>query len=309
MATTTAGAASGRFGPELPGLNGRTARRPPAVGDGLPAQAPKPPRRADAPLTKLGRLVIAGVHAAVLIGLLVFITSQFARAWTAPKRQAVVTVVTPSAREVPSPADGVFHADGPLYKGTPVREGEPLGTVESPVLATRVQALDEQLEVLMHRRLLLGGRKESADQAKLELREVCQRIVAIQGELAVLKATQQQMRITSPVSGRIAHSLSGSQSVRQHETVATVWTEADDLVVEVRAPVALIRRLIRKGRFPVTFHSDHDQYQVVVAPMPDTLTPDDSRVNDGVDERWAVVQCRPDDLPQAVAFPGAIGRL
>lgn len=278
-----------------------------------PSNPPTPPKpstpKPDAPLTKVGRMLIAGVHAAVLLGLVLFVAVQVVRIWTAPNRRAVVTVVAPHLQEIASPVDGTFHAIRPLYKGTRVRKGEFIGTVESTVHTAEREALENRLAMLGRLRLVLGSRGASGADQGQAIRDVCERIEAVQGQLAVLSAVEQKMRITSPVTGKIAHSRSGNSSVRKHENVASIWTEDDELLIEVEAPLDVIRRLVSEETFPVQFQHGEQRHRVSVRAMASTLQPVDGGVHAQPNEQWAVIHCQPQQLPEAIAFPGAMGSL
>jgi hypothetical protein len=286
----------------------RLPEHPSPLASPSPAASIPPPPKPDAPLTKIGRWIIAGIHFAVLVGIIAFVTTQVVRSWSAPLHRAVVTVVAPGAREVTAPLDGVFQARRPLSKGSQVQAGEVLGWVASTSHQSSLHTLRTQVDILNRRKLLLATSRPSPSTQE-EFRDVCERLVRIGEDLAALQVLDGERTITSPVTGQIATSLSGVRSIRRHQPVATVWGGKDEVLIEVKAPLSVIQRLIRQGQFTATFRSGQRAFTVTAESLPGTVMPVEGGIHARPGETWAVMHCRPDGLPGEVAIPGVMGRL
>lgn len=279
----------------------------------LPAKAKepqsklKPKTKADAPLSKLGRMFTAGVHLAVLIGLVVFVVSQLALAFSADKREAIVTIVASNLSQVTVPMDGVFTAIRHMPKGTRVSQGEVLGHISSVSYDAEIENAQLELNGLRQQRLTLRGVRSNTPNR--ELASVSQKISFLKSKLNSLRQSSQNMCIISPVDGTIEQGFSGSQSVHRNDTVVKVWEATDELLVEVKAPLNEIQRLLKKGIVTAHFTTPEGSAVVVSAtPIQDSLKHIEKDA-EGHAEIWGSIQCRTNSLPSEVAAPGFMGRL
>jgi biotin carboxyl carrier protein len=275
-------------------------------------QSPKP----DAPLRSVGRTAIRLVHAVVLCGIVGLLIWQVV-AFLSRSKDALATIVAAPLHEVRSPVDGVFVANGHMPNGTHVRKGQVLGWIRSPQLEADIQALRRKLDTLKRRNLLLEQRaSESYDPlfrtgSGRESRQVVADIAAAESELGRLLRVQRQLRVVSPVTGQISNGgFSGSKAVETNDTVAYVWPDGGDLLVEVKAPLKAIHELIQANRVEARFSTVGGQAAVTARPIAGSLrvfTLDRGAAKKK--ELWGILQCQPTSIPANVAYPGPIGVL
>ena len=128
-------------------------------------------------------------------------------------------------------------------------------------------------------------------------------------QLQELEATSQQMRVVSPVDGRIQQTLSGQRVVEKNEEIGFVWPQADPLIVQVSAPLPLIHSLLKRGEISGRFTTVEGTAVVTAEPIPNSLETYMHEAEGRRGEVWGQIQCRPRHLPETVAIPGAIGTL
>lgn len=270
----------------------------------------------DAPLLSIGRVVTALLHAGVLVaiaGLLLWYVMQIP---DLVGRRALVSVVASGLLEIRAPTDGVFVAAEALPAGARVEAGQVLGHVWAPRLEERIAAEERRLRELLRRKLLLERPDDELDRPEADLhldrefRECAEKIVAARSELDRLRAVERDLRIVSPVSGRIQFGLSGSRAVAENDSLVHLWPDGGDLVIEVRAPLEVIHELVRANHVEAEFPTADGPVRVTSRPIPGSLqiTARENRAGKN-QELWGLVQCHPVSIPAAVAHPGAIGTL
>jgi hypothetical protein len=283
---------------------------------GEPHQGPKP----DAPLTRLRRAAIGGVHLVVIaaiVGLFVWCAVKAVGALPgSEKAEAIVTLVASSLVELHSPADGVFEAAQPLLVGSHVERGQLLGTVRPRQLQESLDEARGRLEALQRQKLLLDPQgMEFEDPAsgldqRREFRQVALQLIATENELSRLRQIEQDSQIRSPVNGQIHYGLSGSRAVKATDTVAHIWPDSGDLLVEVKAPLKVIHRLIQSNRVEAVFPTAGGKVEVTARPVPGSLrTVVEQWGPQKATELWGVLQCTAVSIPGSVRTPGLIGRL
>ncbi len=280
--------------------------------DAKPAhQSPKP----DAPLRSAGRLVTALTHAVVLFGIVGLVLWQII-SFASRSKDALATIVAAPLCEVRAELDeygGVFVAVGHFPNGTRVVRGQLFGEILSPQLDADIQAAGRKLDALKRRKLLL---EQPGDEVSLytpgrEFRECAAEINAVQSELDRLLRIKRKLRVVSPVDGQISNGgFSGSKAVETNDTMAYVWPDDGDLLVEVRAPLKAIHRLIQADQVEAQFSTVGGQALVTAQPIAGslrvfTLAPGAAKKK----ELWGILQCRPLSIPESVAYPGPIGVL
>ncbi len=281
--------------------------------DAKPAHvSPKP----DAPFRSAGRLVIALTHATVLCGIVGLVLWQVI-SFTSRSQDAFATIVAAPLYEVRSPVDGVFVASGHMPNGTHVSKGQLLGQIRSPQLDADIQTTGRRLDGLKQRKLLLEQRGSASPhplarpESDREFRQCAAEIMAIEAELDRLLGLQRKLRVVSPVSGQISNGgFSGSKAVETNDTMAFVWPDDGDLLVEVRAPLKAIHRLIQANQVEAQFSTAGGQALVTAQPIAGSLRVFTlERGAAKKQELWGILQCRPLSIPESVAYPGPIGVL
>jgi len=281
--------------------------------DAKPAhQSPKP----DAPFRSAGRLAIGLTHAVVLCGIVGLVLWQVI-SFASRSQDAFATIVAAPLYEVRSSVDGVFVASEHMPNGTHVSKGQLLGQICSPQLDADIQTTGRRLDGLKRRKLLLDQRGSashhplSRPESDREFRQCVAEIVAIEAEFDRLLGLQRKLRVISPVSGQISNGgFSGSKAVETNDTMAYVWPDDGDLLVEVRAPLKAIHRLIQADQVESQFSSVGGQVLVTAQPIAGSLrvfTLDRGAAKKK--ELWGILQCRPLSIPESVAYPGPIGVL
>lgn len=299
--------------------NGRRSKQQNTLGsvaaaseqDAKPAhQSPKP----DAPLRSAGRLLVALTHAVVLCGIVGLVLWQVI-AFASRSQDAYATIVAAPLYEVRVLVDGVFAASEHMPNGTHVSQGQLLGQVRSPQLDADIQTAQCRLDSLKRRKLLLEQRGSamhhplSRPESDREFRQCAAEFVAIEAEVDRLLGLQRKLRVISPVSGQISNGgFSGSKAVETNDTIAYVWPDDGDLLVEVTAPLKAIHRLIQADQVESQFSTVGGQALVTARPIAGSLrvfTLDRGAAKKK--ELWGTLQCRPLSIPESVAYPGPIG--
>ncbi|MHC4176847.1 MAG: efflux RND transporter periplasmic adaptor subunit [Planctomycetota bacterium] len=273
-------------------------------------ESPKP----DTPFRFVGRLVIALAHAVVLFGIVCLLLWQVVPLITGPKVGCAQIVAAP-LHEIRAAYDGVFVAIRHMPNGTRVVEGQLLGEIRSPRLDADIKTVQGKLDALRRRKLLLEQPgpefRHSLYTPDREFRECAAEIDAMQSELDRLQQIRRGLRVVSPVSGQISNGgFSGSKAVETNDTVAYVWPDNGDLLVEVKAPLKAVHRLIQADRVEAEFSTVGGEAAVTARPIAGALrvfTLD--RGAGRKKELWGILQCRPTSMPESVAYPGPIGKV
>ena len=269
-----------------------------------PVSKLKPETKPDAPLTKVSRMLTAGIHASVLIGIVVFVILQLSMAATADRRASIVKVVASGNKPVSAPFDGVFHAAENLPKGTRVQKGQFLGTVESVAREDEINALRQEVSDLRKQRLMLRSVETNSE----AYRDVSQKLRLAKVKLETLMVAGQRQEIYSPVDGIIELGLSGSQPVKQNDSIAQIWEAGGELLIEVEGPIDVLNQVLRKQAVAAKFDTDQGSIDVAAKPIEGSLKSIEKQDGQGT-EIWGVVQCRPTSIPASLAAPGALGHL
>jgi len=275
-------------------------------------RSPKP----DAPLRSAGRTVIGLTHAVVLCGIVGLLVWQVI-AFASRSKDAFATIVAAPLHEVRSPVDGLFVAHKHMPNGTHVTKGQFLGWIRSPQLDADIQRTQRKLDVLKRRKLLLEQRGSESHhplarpESDREFRQCAAEIVAMESDLGRLLRMKRKLRAVSPVTGQISNGgFSGSKAVKTNDTVAFVWPDNGELLVEVKAPLKAIHRLIQADHVEARFSTVGGQASVTARPIAGSLrvfTLDRGAAKKK--ELWGTLQCRPISIPDSVAYPGPIGVL
>ncbi len=275
-------------------------------------ESPKP----DTPFRFVGRLVIAFTHAVVLLGIVGLLLWQV-MAFASRSKDAYAQIVAAPLFEVRSPVDGVFVADQHMPNGTQLSKGQFLGWIRSPQLDAAIRTTQRKLDALKERELLLEQRGSefhhplSRPNSDREFRECAAEIVEVQSDLDRLLRSKRACRVVSPVNGQISNGgFSGSKAVETNDTVAYVWPDNGDLLVEVKAPLKAVHRLIQTDQVEAEFSTVGGQASVTARPIAGSLrvfTLD--RGAGKKKELWGILQCQPTSIPESVAYPGPIGVL
>ena len=290
-----------------PGSSGLPMGTEPVVSretTAAPVSSLQPHTQPDAPLTRVGRVVTASLHAAVLVGIVAFVVYQLSLAASAPKRAAIVKVVASRLRSVPAPGDGVFRAAKHFPPGAQVQSGELLGHLLSCDPARDGAALRQELGQLRAQRLALRS-IEHADPA--ELVRMTQQMEAVKRRLGELLRSA-TLPVTSPTTGRMELGISGDRAVEQDVPLVELWSAEDPLFLEVSGPLPVVHRLLKREHVTATFETEYGTVTVDAKPLAASLK--SLQRDDGEEQAlWAVVQCVPQGLPSRLAVPGMLGHL
>ncbi len=253
-------------------------------------------------------------HAAVLFGIVGLVLWQVI-SFASRSKDAFAQIVAAPLHEIRAACDGVFVAVGHMPNGTRVVKGQLLGEIQSPQLDAEIQATGRKLDALKRRKLLL---EQSGDKFRhsvytpgREFRECAAEIDAAQSDLDRMLRIRRKLRVVSPVDGQISNGgFSGSKAVETNDTVAYVWPDNGDLLVEVKAPLKAVHRLIQADQVDARFSTVGGQVSVTARPIKGSLqvfTQD--RGAGKKKELWGSIQCLPDCIPESVAYPGPLGTL
>ncbi|MFV1981448.1 MAG: hypothetical protein ACC655_09865, partial [Rhodothermia bacterium] len=143
-----------------------------------------------------------------------------------------------------------------------------------------------------------------------EFRQVFLEMIVVESELDRLCRLDRETHVVSPVSGRIHFGISASQSVRTNDTVAHIWPDDGELLVEVSGPLAVVHQLIRANRVEAIFPTADGNMEVIGRPLPSSLRTHLEEVGPRNErEIWGFLQCRAVSIPQSLRVPGLIGKL
>lgn len=275
-----------------------TPQRPEPASPANPA-----PKKAE-PLAAAKRAFTAGIHIAVLVGIVTFVVLQLSLAATSDSRKTIVKVVAASNEPLTAPFDGVFEAATDLHKGARVRAGQLLGHIKSVAQNDEIHVLREKISDLRKQRVML----RTAGQNSEAYSEVSQKLRLAKVELESLYNAAKRQDVYSPVDGIIELGLAGSRPVKQHDSIAQVWETGSDLVIEVEGPINVLNKLLRKQTVNANFDTDQGSIEVAATPIEGSLKPMEKKDGKGT-EIWGVIQCRPNAMPATLAAPGAMGHL
>lgn len=278
--------------------------------DGTISLLPKP----DAPLTRVRRALLGLINLAILLGIAALVVWKV---WPEnPRRRALAMIVASSLVEVRSPTEGEFVAVKPLPNGACVKKGQVLGSVRAPRVVSSIEASQHMLDALQQRKLLLDQRGTefenlaSRRDEEQEFRQISIDVTATENELKRLRRVEYETRITAPVDGKIHYGLDGSKAVRTSDTIAYIWPEGGDLLLEVKAPLSVIHGLIQADRVDAVFPTVGGNVAVTAKPIAGSLrTYTQESAPRREDEYWGSLQCTVESVPEVVRIPGLLGGL
>jgi hypothetical protein len=273
----------------------------------------------DAPFRPLGKVMLRLFHLLVLFALVclvawILVCKPALQYLRGDRKLVTVRIIAKELQNVPAPTEGLY-VGRPLPHGVRVSAGQLLGKVLAPQLDREIAARADMLETLLQRQLLQGqswGESDSPDlQAAVEKesRDLALRIRQTTHDLKRLQAIQKELVIRSPVNGQLHGGKNNSLTVRTHDTVAQVWPEGGDLLVEVEGPLGVINELVATDHLKARFATPAGEVTVTAKPIPCSVRPFMARPYGQEERIWAVLQCSPLRVPAIVRYPGPIGRL
>jgi hypothetical protein len=264
-------------------------------------------------LRAVARLLIGGLHLAVLVGILALCVSYGLTTLKSSKKLAVAKVVAPQMRIVAAPSDGQFQAARPFSKGEWVRAGEVLGVIQTRDIRDQLTAKCKRWRDLQ-REILLAAQasRDSASSADEQyLRQLRLDANATQAEVTRLEELQRDLIVKSPIEGRIWFGLSGSKEVRKYEEITPIWPSGGGLRIEIEAPREHIDEILRAGVVECRFPTPDGDVVTVARPVPATRQPLLAESNEHGSERrfFGRIECIPDTAAAQALLPGWIGSL
>jgi hypothetical protein len=283
--------------------------------ESLPEVIPPLPPTPDLarPVPDARRKGFAGTAVRVLFVLgttvaIAYLGSTFVLPRLSSKSQARARIVAASAIKVHSPCDGVFIPSSTAIEGRRIRQGETLGTVEAPALASELNRCSEVLNLLKEERLKLaraGGWRDSRLPGGDEL---ASQIAVAEIEFARLSGLNRLRTVTSPCAGRLATSIRSSRSVRANDEMVEIWPDGSDLELELEAPISVINDVLSEGLVHADFVTHSGSVRVAAQPDGNSVAmyTNERKGN----EIWGRVRCQiSTDLEDPVRFIGSVGTL
>lgn len=281
-----------------------------------PISAEKP----DAGPSRFKRFAVATVHATILAGLLAFLAWYLVvgPVWAylqRPRELARVRLVARSLVEVRAATDGEFVSVRAMPNGTVVKTGQVLGRLQSANLEAELATETRKLKSLQLRQLILGERMAVVEDQELrpdldrEYREASYRLIEVEQNLERLKKIENGLMVRSPVDGQIHFGLGASKAVQKNDSLAFIWPAGGELLFEVDAPLSVINTIIVRNRASAIFETPSGPVVVQAVPITGSLRPFTQGEHSEKNDVWGLLQCVPDGVPEAVRYPGALGRL
>jgi multidrug resistance efflux pump len=292
----------------------------------LPAPPAKPlaAERPDAAPKPVHTQLRIAAHLLILVAVVCFVIyycvwMPVRGVFAASYESATVTSVAYPLTEVRAPqVTGVFHAARPLPNGARVGGGQVLGHIESPELLAQIQQTALELQTLQTRQLQLEEQGRSAAAAAApgdrwesqhESRDLAAHLLGASQKLAQLESVRQKLTVIAPVDGFLQFGLAGTQTVAPFQSIASLYPQGADLLLEVTAPLDVIYALEREGAVASRFTTAGGAVDVSARPLHSATRAFTKIVPGKPDETWGVLQCVPDNMPEAVRTPGLIGKL
>lgn len=274
--------------------------------------------RPDAAPSRSQTALRVAVHALVLGAVVAFLAYYclWMPLWgrtAAAFKLAHVRSVAPGLLEIRSPeVSGVFQAAAPLSIGTRLSKGQILGEIESPELLAQIEQKTQQVRMLQarHQQLEMQRSLHAGDwQYEQAAEELLLRVASISQELARLRSLKEQLVIRAPADGYVQAALPLSQDVKPNQGLLKLYPEGAPLLLEITGPAEAIDALRRREQVVMAFAADGQNLTVAGRPISDSYRPFVKIMPGGRDEEWALLQCTPESLPQALHRPGLLGRL
>jgi biotin carboxyl carrier protein len=289
-----------------------TAATVPAKG---PAAAPqeKYAPKSDAPFQSVARLLIGGIHFAVLVGIVALLVTYGMAALRSGVGRAVASVHAKNMERVGAPSEGQFRAARPFSQGDWVSTGEVLGVIETPETSEKLKAQRRNLKSI-HRAMLMAGeaaRMSSTEAHQHDLRQLQLDAGRVESEIERLATLEEELVIRSPIDGRIWFGLAGSKKVSRHDVVAEIWPTGGELKIEIEAPTEQINEFLRNGTVDCRFLTPIGEVVVACRPISTTrqMVLAENGENQGEKEILAKIECIPDANATRSIEPGWLGTL
>jgi hypothetical protein len=319
---TIAGVAASRSRTGAVQLRARAAEH---VAPPPPPTLREPPRAvavvtapADAAPARLDHVLRAVAHAVVLVSVVGFVVAYcvvmpIRRQIAGRRESATVMLVADPLLAVRSPdVTGVFIATRPLPHGARVRKGELLGHIQAPKLDDELAAASVESSNIQVRLLRLeqrGAVHEPTPQEALEARDLSTRLEIVRQSLARLEKLRSQLAVYAPADGLVQQGLSATLEILPHQAIVSLFPDGGSLVMEVSAPLDVLRELQRDGQFAAAFATPDGTVKIHAKPVGASVRQFLRTLEDGREETWGTVQCVPQTLPADVRSPGLIGKL
>jgi hypothetical protein len=288
-----------------------TAAGPVKKADEAPKEKYAP--RSDAPYRSIARLLIGGVHFAVLAGIVALLVCYGVAAMRSSKRMAVATVVDPQTEGIVSRVDGVFKATVPISPGGAVKKGQVLGTLDSPETDDQIEAAKGRWRDLQRAILLAthSPRASSSDAREQEIRQLRLDANKVQSEMAQLEELKRELVVRSPIDGTILFGLSGSKEVKRNEELTTICPTGSGLRIEVKAPLKYVNEIAAEGVVHCRISTPEGEVHVTAAPVRESLQMEltENKENLADKQQMGSIVCIPDANSSQKLRPGWIGTL
>jgi hypothetical protein len=270
--------------------------------------------KSDAPFRSVARLFIGFIHAGVLCGIVALLISYFMSVAVTTDDKAFARIFGVNMVEIPAPLNGRFSAARHFPEGEQVEPGELLGEISAPELEEELELATQSLHKLQEedlRRITRSGSLADQHTDDAGPRNVRFMRIELENKIKQLRRIQSQLRVMSPVRGRIHMGLSGSKVIKANETLAYVWPEGGELRIQVEAPLTTMHKLLRKGAVKCRFSTARGEVCVTATPIPQSLR---LKMNELSEDRlrgelFGFVECVPQSIPAEIRSPGLIGRL
>jgi hypothetical protein len=288
-----------------------TLRDPPRAVPVVVAAPDAAPARPDHVLRAVG-------HAVILLSVVGFIVAYCVvipvrRQMAGRRESATVMIVADPLLAVRGPdVTGLFVATRPLAHGATVRRGELLGHIHAPKMDDELAAASVESANLQVRLLRLEQRSsvhEPSPQEALEARELSTRLELIRQSLARLQNLRSQLAVYAPSDGLVQQGLAATIEVMPHQAIVSLYPDGGTLVMEVSAPLEVLRELQRDGRVAAAFATPAGTGTVLATPVGTSVRQFVRTLEGGREETWGTVRCVPEMLPADLRSPGLIGKL
>ncbi len=285
-------------------------------------QSPTVSAKSDARLTASRRLTTIFVHGTLLVSILAFIFYYVMGPWLGllglEWSAAKVTILAQSTLEVSAPVDGQFVASKVLTNGARVAKGDLLGHMQNTQTDEKLDAARQALRSMRERLLILDDHRSRIEgtepqQAAALVREIGESTFKVQelnSDIERLTKLQDRLVLYSAVSGIVMPPAVSNISVRANQSVARIWPDDGDLLIEVEAPAEIINQLIKANRVEARFLTSGDNVTIHAIPVGASVK--HFMVEASASKRqeiWGQLQCTPLHIPESIRHPGLIGRL
>ena len=272
--------------------------------------------KSDAPFHSVARLLIGGVHFAVLAGIVTLLVCHVMASMRSSKRMAVVKVFAPDMQTVFAPSSGQFQAARRFSMGEWVPAGEILGKIETREIRDQLRSAKRRLIELQREMLLATQAARTSTSVSSEghdqhIRHLRLEANTVQADIERLGELEEELYVRSPIDGRIWFGLSGSKEVSRHEDITPIWPSGSDLRIEIEAPQKYIDEILREGTVECRFATPNGERVVRATPIPAThqMVLSENEVNRSDKQVLGRIECIPQSNSSHQLLPGWIGTL